>query len=102
MAHPYDTAMFRYSVFLVFLNRIVAIGFALIMTGVSRERFLWAAPLWKYFAISISNVAATTFQYEALKYVLFPVQMLGKSFKMMPVMFWGIVISKKRYNVIDW
>merc|ERR1719321_2254639 len=59
-------------------------------------------PLWKYFAISLSNVAATTCQYEALKWVSFPVQMLGKSFKMMPVMIWGILISQKRYSLTDW
>merc|ERR1719265_1865364 len=60
------------------------------------------APLWKYFAISLSNVAATTCQYEALKCVSFPVQMLGKSFKMMPVMIWGILISQKQYSLTDW
>ena len=36
----------------------------------------------RYAAVSISNVAATTCQYEALKFVSFPVQMLGKSSKM--------------------
>merc|ERR1719399_909521 len=60
------------------------------------------APLWKYGVISLSNVAATTCQYECLKYVSFPVQMLGKSFKMMPVMLWGIVISGKRYGLKEW
>merc|ERR1719333_1915245 len=59
-------------------------------------------PLWKYFVISLSNVAATTCQYEALKWVSFPVQMLGKSFKMMPVMVWGILISQKSYSLVDW
>jgi adenosine 3'-phospho 5'-phosphosulfate transporter B2 len=52
--------------------------------------------------ISLSNVAATSCQYEALKYVSFPVQMLGKSFKMMPVMIWGILISGKQFSVMDW
>merc|ERR1719181_2210286 len=60
------------------------------------------APIWKYLIISLSNVAATTCQYECLKYVSFPVQMLGKSFKMMPVMMWGIIISQKKYRAIDW
>merc|ERR1719229_435673 len=60
------------------------------------------APLWKYLAISFSNVCATWCQYEALKYVSFPVQMLGKSFKMMPVMLWSIVISQKKYKLVDW
>merc|ERR1712087_34555 len=61
-----------------------------------------AAPIWKYFAISLSNVAASTCQYEALRYVSFPVQMLGKSFKMMPVMVWGLLIAQKRYTAFDW
>eukprot|EP00971_Amphidinium_carterae_P345351 6486266-Amphidinium_carterae.2 len=69
---------------------------------VKSEPLANAAPLWKYVAVSLSNVCASTCQYEALKYVSFPVQMLGKSFKMMPVMFWGIVVSGKRYSLSDW
>ena len=37
--------------------------------------------------------AATTCQYEALKYVSFPVQTLGKCAKMIPVMIWGYAIN---------
>jgi len=37
-----------------------------------------------------------------LKYVSFPVQMLLKSFKMIPVMLWSIAISGKRYSLRDW
>jgi len=59
-------------------------------------------PLWKYAAVSISNVAATTCQYEALKFVSFPVQMLGKSSKMVPVMGWGMAMSGKSYGWKDW
>lgn len=94
--------MFTVSVFLVFCNRAVAIIFALVMAVSRGEPLTNVAPLWKYFAISLSNVGATTCQYEALKYVAFPVQMLGKSFKMMPVMLWGIAISGKRYGYVDW
>lgn len=52
--------------------------------------------------MSISNVIATTCQYEALKYVSFPVQTLGKCAKMFPVMVWGILIMRKKYKVMDW
>merc|ERR1719203_1968074 len=76
--------------------------FAIAMVGIKGEDYKNHAPLWKYLAISFSSVYASTCQYEALKYVSFPVQMLGKSFKMMPVMLWGIVISGKRYGVQDW
>ncbi|OLP78757.1 UDP-galactose/UDP-glucose transporter 5B [Symbiodinium microadriaticum] len=58
--------------------------------------------------VSLSNVIASTCQYEALKHVSFVVQlrdgtrMLGKSFKTIPVMMWGMVVSGKRYSLTDW
>lgn len=102
MSVPYDGELFKVSVFLVLCNRIFAVIFASAMVAVNSESVVNKAPLWKYFAISLSNVTATTCQYEALKWVSFPVQMLGKSFKMMPVMVWGILISQKKYGVRDW
>merc|ERR1712060_1018041 len=95
-------AYFGVSVFLVLCNRLVAIVYAVGMTWFKEEAYQNKAPIWKYFAISFSNVCATWCQYEALKYVSFPVQMLGKSFKMMPVMLWSILISGKKYSLKDW
>ena len=57
------------------------------------------APLHTYTAVSLSNVIATTCQYEALKYVSFPLQTLGKCAKMIPVMAWSTLILQKRYKV---
>lgn len=102
MTVQYDGELFKISVFLVFCNRFVAVVFALVMICIKGEAFSNKAPIWKYLAISLSNVAASTCQYEALKFVSFPVQMLGKSFKMMPVMLWGMAISGKQYKVTDW
>merc|ERR1719316_2185519 len=84
------------------MNRLCAVVFAVAMATGKGESLMPKVALWKYLAISFSNVAATTCQYEALKWVSFPVQMLGKSFKMMPVMLWGIVISGKSYGMKDW
>jgi adenosine 3'-phospho 5'-phosphosulfate transporter B2 len=98
----YGGVLFTFSVFLVFVNRMFAVVFAVCMALAKGESLASKAPLWKYLTVSLSNVYASTCQYEALKYVSFPVQMLGKSFKMMPVMLWGIVISGKRYGVQDW
>merc|ERR550537_155060 len=92
---------FTDSVFLVFCNRAVAVLFACCMVAGKGESYRNSAPLWKYLAISFSNVYASACQYEALKYVSFPVQMLGKSFKMMPVMLWGMLVSGKRYGFVD-
>lgn len=59
------------------------------------------APILSYASVSLSNVAATTCQYEALKHVTFAVQTLGKCAKMFPVMVWGYFILKKRYTFKD-
>lgn len=90
------------SIFLVFVNRVVAVVFSLSMVIANGESLWNQAPLWKYLAISFSNVFASACQYEALKHVSFAVQMLGKSFKMMPVMLWGMAVSGKSYGLKDW
>jgi adenosine 3'-phospho 5'-phosphosulfate transporter B2 len=103
MSQPYGPSVyFKDSVFLVFANRFAALVFAASMMLASGEPLANKAPLWKYLAISVSNVYASTCQYEALKYVSFPVQMLGKSFKMMPVMVWGMLVGGKLYGMQDW
>merc|ERR1719382_169286 len=94
--------MFSYSVFLVFSNKVFAVIFAICMALAKGESLASQVPLWKYLTVSMSNVYASTCQYEALKYVSFAVQMLGKSFKMMPVMLWGMIISRKSYSTTDW
>eukprot|EP00928_Gymnodinium_smaydae_P024906 TRINITY_DN2000_c0_g1_i11.p1 TRINITY_DN2000_c0_g1~~TRINITY_DN2000_c0_g1_i11.p1 ORF type:complete len:339 (-),score=81.38 TRINITY_DN2000_c0_g1_i11:146-1162(-) len=104
MSIPYGEPPMKFtdSVFLVFCNRVVAVVFALSMAASKGEKLTNQAPLWKYLAVSFSSVYASSCQYEALKYVSFPVQMLGKSFKMMPVMLWGMAVSGKRYGFADW
>jgi adenosine 3'-phospho 5'-phosphosulfate transporter B2 len=102
MTVEYGGQLFETSVFLVLCNRAVAMVFSFVMMIWSREAFGLKAPALSYMAISLSNVWASTCQYEALKYVSFAVQMLAKSFKMIPVMLWGMVINGKRYAMIDW
>ncbi len=60
------------------------------------------APPHNYAAVSVSNVAATFCQYEALKHVSFPLQTLGKCAKMIPVMVWGTLIMRKKYGARDY
>lgn len=102
MTQPYNGQTFSSSVFLVLCNRLAAVGFALIFATIRGESLVNQAPLWKYAVVSLSNVFASACQYESLKYVSFAVQMLGKSFKMMPVMVWGMLISGKSYGPTDW
>jgi len=102
MTIPFGGELFTVSAFLVLCNRIMNVAYAGSMIVVNKESLENKAPLWKYGIVSLSNVAATTCQYECLKYVSFPVQMLGKSFKMMPVMLWGMALSGKKHSLTDW
>ncbi|GLJ12181.1 hypothetical protein SUGI_0186090 [Cryptomeria japonica] len=99
MRNPYgdERAFFKYSLFLVLCNRVLTSTAAAIFLLANRKTMGPAAPLYKYGAISLSNILTTTCQYEALKYVSFPVQTLAKCAKMIPVMVWGTIIMQKRY-----
>ncbi|CAK9042632.1 unnamed protein product [Durusdinium trenchii] len=101
MTRPYDHEVFDSSFFLVFCNRLLAVICACVALFCRGESFRSEAPFWKYALVSLSNVAATACQYEALKYVSFAVQMLGKSFKMIPVMAWSVYINQKSYDLED-
>eukprot|EP00002_Diphylleia_rotans_P019794 TRINITY_DN3823_c0_g1_i1.p1 TRINITY_DN3823_c0_g1~~TRINITY_DN3823_c0_g1_i1.p1 ORF type:complete len:373 (-),score=92.55 TRINITY_DN3823_c0_g1_i1:386-1504(-) len=105
MTTPYgdeNPERFRYSVFLVLNNRMAACLVAAAILVFTRESLKNVAPLYKYFMISLSNVTATTCQYEALKFVNFPTQTLGKCAKMIPVMIWGHFIDSKKYSMDDY
>eukprot|EP00434_Breviolum_minutum_P016993 symbB.v1.2.014992.t1/scaffold1092.1/size138572/3 len=102
MTEPYDQEVFDSSLFLVLCNRLLAVVCSLTAILCRGESLQNAAPKWQYALVSMSNVGATACQYEALKYVSFAVQMLGKSFKMLPVMIWSMNISGAQYGYMDW
>jgi len=102
MTQPYDQEVFDSSLFLVLCNRLLAVVCSLAAILCRGESLQNAAPKWQYALVSMSNVGATACQYEALKYVSFAVQMLGKSFKMLPVMIWSMNISGAQYGYMDW
>ncbi|KAL3530692.1 hypothetical protein ACH5RR_010014 [Cinchona calisaya] len=93
---------FRYSFFLVFCNRITTSAVSAGVLLGSKKILDPVAPLYKYCIVSVSNIHTTTCQYEALKYVNFPVQTLAKCAKMIPVMLWGSMIMQKKYNMQDY
>jgi adenosine 3'-phospho 5'-phosphosulfate transporter B2 len=51
---------------------------------------------------SLTNVAATWFQYASLWYVTFPTQMLFKSMKLVPVLICGQVFMKRSAPFREW
>ncbi|KAM7522245.1 hypothetical protein LguiA_012147 [Lonicera macranthoides] len=104
MRVPYgpNKEFFKYSLFLVFCNRITTSAVSAGTLLVSKKALDPVAPFYKYCVVSISNILTTTCQYEALKYVSFPVQTLAKCAKMIPVMIWGTLIMQKKYKGRDY
>lgn len=92
---------FKDSQFLVFANRflafLIAIGY-LFMRKQSRHR----TPLFKYSYASFSNIMSAWFQYEALKFISFPTQVLAKSCKIIPVMIMGRIVSRNKYDFYEY
>lgn len=92
---------FRDSQFLVFANRVLAFiiaGIYLLAKRQTRQK----VPLFKYSFASFSNIMSAWFQYEALKFVNFPTQVLAKSCKIIPVMLMGKIISKSKYETYEY
>ena len=59
-------------------------------------------PLHKFSLCSVSNILSSWCQYEALKYVNFPTQILSKACKLLPVMIMSQILSKKRYHRLEY
>ncbi|XVF20129.1 hypothetical protein REPUB_Repub11eG0171800 [Reevesia pubescens] len=104
MRVPYgvNKEYFTYSLFLVFCNRITTSAVSAGSLLASKKALDPVAPFYKYCLVSVSNILTTTCQYEALKYVSFPVQTLAKCAKMIPVMIWGTFIMQKTYKGFDY
>ena len=92
---------FKQSEFLVFMNRVSAMvlsGFCLAMKRQGKH----GIPFYLYSYSSLSNILSSWCQYEALKYVSFPTQVLGKASKMIPVMLMGKLVSRKSYQYYEY
>eukprot|EP00960_Hanusia_phi_P049983 759921-Hanusia_phi.AAC.4 len=89
-------------------NALVALFFLLIFGGsnfkVSRKflltRFLTSCqiPIKEISVSGASQMLAMAASNEALRYVSYPTQVLGKSCKMVPVFLMGILIGGKKYG----
>lgn len=76
-----EDEIFTFSTFIVLINRLVTCGTSagvLYYLGLSLEP---AAPVTLFAVPSVANVISSSAQYEALKYVSFPLQALAKCAK---------------------
>jgi len=92
---------FKDSQFLVFVNRILAFTFSAAYILFSRQP-RHVMPLYKYAYSSFSNIMSSWCQYEALKYVSFPTQVLAKASKLIPVMIMGKLVTKQKYEYYEY
>lgn len=94
--------LFTASLFLVLVNRLATLVMACFVALWYRQSLCPKAPIQGFALISLSNTLATTCQYDALKYVSFPVATLAKCAKMIPVMVWGTIISQMNYKPLEY
>lgn len=96
MTRDYGGEQFHSSQFLVFGNRFCALIIAIIVIQCFKQPPFYA-PLYLICFSSFSNVMSSFCQYEALKFVTFPTQVIFKSSKLIPVMIMGKLLSNKQY-----
>ncbi|EFN58939.1 hypothetical protein CHLNCDRAFT_19466, partial [Chlorella variabilis] len=93
---------FRHSLFIILVNRLVACAVAAAALGLAGKSLQPGAPLAIFSIPSVANVLGSASQYEALKYVSFPLQALAKCAKTVPVMAWGLLLGRRKYDAIDY
>lgn len=105
MTKEYKLGKFKSSTFCVFGNRFLALFIA---AGIVLVKRLYAKGVSKepsyhvYAPSSISNSVSSWAQYESLKYISFPTQVLSKSCKIVPVMIVGIFVNRKSYSLLEY
>ena len=76
-----EAEVFQYSVFIVLVNRLVTCAVAAMALKLLDQSLAPSAPLLLFAVPSVANVVGSSAQYEALKYVSFPLQALAKCAK---------------------
>lgn len=103
MTREYTTGKFPSATFAVFSNRALAVLVAMIITMVQHKGQLGLpAPYYVFAPCALSNSLSSFGQYQALRYVSFPLQTISKSTKVIPVMLMGKVLNKKSYPAVDY
>lgn len=61
-----------------------------------------ATPYFEYAGVALCYLSAMLFSFTALNHMSYPMQALGKSCKMVPVMVMGVVIRRRRYSAREY
>ena len=92
MTLNYDGEKFIWPTVLVFVNRLIASTFA--------DYFVHkhTTPLFQFSVASFTNIISSLCQYTALQYTIFPIVVIFKSLKIIPVILVGTFGFKKKYS----
>ena len=101
VSQPYDGEIFKATMFLVLCNRIFSMLYSFVMLKKEGESWGTQAAVWKYVAVSFSNMLSTWCQYESLRHVSLVLQTMAKTFKMLPTMLMGVLVSQKKHSIKD-
>uniref|UniRef100_A0A7S3H724 Adenosine 3'-phospho 5'-phosphosulfate transporter 1 n=1 Tax=Spumella elongata TaxID=89044 RepID=A0A7S3H724_9STRA len=101
LTQTYDGDFFEYSYGLVFLTRLGGLIMSASVMYYLQVEWVSSA-LWEYSFPSVANMLSSWCQYEALRYVSFPMVMLAKSLKMVPIMLMGKFMNNSSYESYEY
>jgi len=101
LTQTYGGEFFVYSYGLVFMSRLGGLILSSVLMKYYKVPWVPSA-LWEYSFPAVANMLSSWCQYEALKYVSFPLAMLAKAFKMVPVMLMGKLMNNKSYESYEY
>ncbi|XP_077966482.1 solute carrier family 35 member B1-like isoform X2 [Styela clava] len=93
----YDGERFIFPQALVFFQCIVNAIFAKLISHFVTRPGVDSTPTMLYASCSVCYMGAMVASNQALQYINYPTQVLGKSCKPIPVMILGVILAKKRY-----
>jgi len=94
------TDRFKEAEFLVFLNRLS--GLVISTIAVSQSSVTKFSPPYMFLFCSMSNIMSAWFQYESLKFITFPMQVLAKSCKVLFTMLMGVAVNNKSFSPMEY
>eukprot|EP00656_Telonema_subtile_P000853 TRINITY_DN10406_c0_g1_i1.p1 TRINITY_DN10406_c0_g1~~TRINITY_DN10406_c0_g1_i1.p1 ORF type:complete len:372 (-),score=76.78 TRINITY_DN10406_c0_g1_i1:190-1305(-) len=99
-----DGEKFPSAMFCVLANRLFAIvtAFILVLATSGNPNFSSGRKLLAFAPPAISNTLSSFGQYQALRYVAFPLQTITKSTKVIPVMLMGKYLNGRTYKTIEY
>lgn len=103
--HGLEGAKFTFSALLLTAQTFTNAFCALLFLLATRTQLVHPPngklPLSEYLSVSLSYLLAMWFSFTALRHMSYPMQALGKSCKMIPVMLMGILIRRRRHPPRD-